>query len=166
MQVELKDKELVEDKVREAEEIKKAMSAARGVIRRGLKQYIKNKIGARNRAQVDNQRDLYKELDMYDSKIDIQDAYGYEYISENEMYRLLDRWDAREAAKKNAGKYSDLVTEMLEIAIRRVGGEYDELLFEADDVKRQWKKLLKDNDAQLKSAEEAHEAAIADTMNL
>ena len=53
------------------------------------------------------------------------------------------RWDAREAARssrKGADKYHDLVTEMLETAIRRVGNEYADMLFEYDQQRREAEK--------------------------
>lgn len=58
--------------------------------------------------------------------------------------KLLDLWEAREAAQnsRKAGdnKYHDLVTEMLETAIRRVGNEYADLLFEHDQQCREAEK--------------------------
>ena len=41
---------------------------------------------------------------------------------------------------KNADKYHDLVTEMLETAIRRVGNEYADMLFEYDQQRREAEK--------------------------
>lgn len=52
-------------------------------------------------------------------------------------------WEAREAARnsrKGADKYHDLVTEMLETAIRRVGNEYADMLFEYDQQRREAEK--------------------------
>lgn len=49
----------------------------------------------------------------------------------------------REAARnsrKGSDKYHDLVTEMLEIAIRRCGEEYDEMLFEYRHERREAEK--------------------------
>ena len=68
----------------------------------------------------------------YGKVIAIQDAYGYGEITADKREKLTDLWEAREAAKnsrKGSDKYTELVTEMLEVAIRRCGEEYDEMLF-------------------------------------
>lgn len=73
----------------------------------------------------------------------IQDAYGYGEITADRRDKLTDLWEAREAAKnsrKGSDKYTDLVTEMLETAIRRVGGEYADMLFEYDRQRREAEK--------------------------
>lgn len=57
--------------------------------------------------------------------------------------KLTDLLEAREAARnsrKGEGKYHDLVTEMLETAIRRVGSEYADMLFEYDRQRREAEK--------------------------
>ena len=44
------------------------------------------------------------------------------------------------ARRKGSDKYTDLVTEMLETAIRRVGSEYADMLFEYDQQRREAEK--------------------------
>lgn len=72
-----------------------------------------------------------------------QDAYGYGEITADRRDKLTDLWEAREASKnsrKGSDKYTDLVTEMLETAIRRVGNEYADMLFEYDRQRREAEK--------------------------
>lgn len=69
--------------------------------------------------------------------------YGYGEITADRRDKLTDLWEAREAAKnsrKGSDKYTDLVTEMLETAIRRVGNEYADMLFEYDQQRREAEK--------------------------
>lgn len=47
---------------------------------------------------------------------------------------------AERISRKGADKYHDLVTEMLETAIRRVGNEYADMLFEYDQQRREAEK--------------------------
>lgn len=64
-------------------------------------------------------------------------------ITADRRDKLTDLWEARESAKnsrKGADKYHDLVTEMLETAIRRVGNEYADMLFEYDQQRREAEK--------------------------
>lgn len=48
--------------------------------------------------------------------------------------------DLVEEEAKGADKYHDLVTEMLETSIRRVGNEYADMLFEYDQQRREAEK--------------------------
>lgn len=118
-------------KEREVKAVRKAMDDARAVIQDGLTRYVKKKTKARSMAKAE--ADPFAELEGWESMEQIQDAYGYGEITADKRDKLTDLWEAREAAKnsrKGADKYHDLVTEMLEVAIRRCGEEYDEMLFE------------------------------------
>ena len=87
--------------------------------------------------------DPFAELEGWESMEQIQDAYGYGEITADKRDKLTDLWEAREAARnsrKGEGKYHDLVTEMLETAIRRVGSEYADMLFEYDRQRREAEK--------------------------
>lgn len=112
-------------KEREVKAVRKAMDDARAAIQDGLTRYVKKKTKARSMEQIQN-------------------AYGYDEITADKRDRLLDLWEARETARnsRKAGdsKYHDLVTEMLETAIRRVGNEYADLLFEHDQQCREAEK--------------------------
>lgn len=126
---------------REAKAVRKAMDDARAVIRDGLTRYVKKKTKARSMAKAEN--DPFAELAGWESVEQIQDAYGYGEIASDKWDKLTDLWEAREAARnsrKGEGKYHDLVTEMLETAIRRVGSEYADMLFEYDRQRREAEK--------------------------
>ncbi len=119
-------------KEREVKAVRKAMDDARAAIQDGLTRYVKKKTKARSMAKAES--DPFSELAGWESVEQIQNAYGYDEITADKRDRLLDLWEARETARngRKAGdsKYHDLVTEMLETAIRRVGNEYADLLFE------------------------------------
>ena len=128
-------------KEREVKAIRKAMDDARAVMQDGLTRYVKKKTKARSMAKAE--ADPFAELEGWESMEQIQDAYGYGEIAADRRDKLTDLWEAREAAKssrKGADKYHDLVTEMLEVAIRRCGEEYDEMLFEYRHERREAEK--------------------------
>lgn len=126
---------------REVKAVRKAMDDARAVIQDGLNRYVKKKTKARSMAKAE--ADPFAELEGWESMEQIQDAYGYGEITADRRDKLTDLWEAREAARnsrKSADKYHDLVTEMLETAIRRVGNEYADMLFEYDQQRREAEK--------------------------
>lgn len=102
---------------------------------------LKKKTKARSMAKAE--AGPFAELEDWESMEQIQDAYGYGEITADRRDKLTDLWEAREAARnsrKGADKYHDLVTEMLETAIRRVGNEYADMLFEYDQQRREAEK--------------------------
>ena len=126
---------------REVKAIRKAMDDARAVMQDGLTRYVKKKTKARSMAKAE--ADPFAELEGWESMEQIQDAYGYGEITADRRDKLTDLWEAREAdrkGRKGADKYHDLVTEMLETAIRRVGNEYADMLFEYDQQRREAEK--------------------------
>lgn len=128
-------------KEREVKAVRKAMDDARAVMQDGLNRYVKKKTKARSMAKAE--ADPFAELEDWESMEQIQDAYGYGEITADRRDKLTDLWEAREAARnsrKGADKYHDLVTEMLETAIRRVGNEYADMLFEYDQQRREAEK--------------------------
>lgn len=129
-------------KEREAKAVRKAMDDARAVMQDGLTRYVKKNTKARSMAKAE--ADPFAELEGWESMEQIQDAHGYDEITADKRDRLLDLWEARETAQnsRKAGdsKYHDLVTEMLETVIRRVGNEYADVLFEHDQQCREAEK--------------------------
>ena len=128
-------------KEREVKAVRKAMDDARAAIQDGLTRYVKKKTKARSMAKAES--DPFSELAGWESVEQIQNAYGYDEITADKRDRLLGLWEARETARnsrKGADKYHDLATEMLETAIRRVGGEYADMLFEYDQLRREAEK--------------------------
>lgn len=133
----------LKEQIAKADGLKKDISTARGIINNAMKQYIKRKIGARNKKQVEDQAAYFAELDGYESKEQIRDDYGWELITESQMDRLMDMWDAREIAQKNAGNYSDRVTEMLMIAMDAVSNAYAGEIYDAEQAKRRFDEDVK-----------------------
>lgn len=128
-------------KEREVKAVRKAMDDAGAVIQDGLTRYVKKKTKARSMAKAE--ADPFDELEGWESMEQIQDAYGYGEITADKRDKLTDLWESREAARssrKAADRYHDLVTEMLEVAIRRCGEEYAEMLFEYRNERREAEK--------------------------
>ena len=121
---------------REAREIRRDIDTAVNLVKDALRRYKQRQIAARNRKEAANEAKLYAELDIYDSREEIQENYGWGWISESEYNRLLTLWDAREKARKNNGVYTDRVIEMLDRAINSIGNEYLDLLDEADEQEK------------------------------
>ena len=131
-------------KAHEMQAIYKAQETARQAIQEAMNRYIKKKTRARSVAKAE--ADPFAELEGWESLEQIQEAYGYGEITADKRDKLTDLWEAREAREaaknshKGADKYHDLVTEMLEVAIRRVGSEYADMLFEYDRQRREAEK--------------------------
>jgi len=109
---------------REVEEIKKAIGTARGAIHDAKARYLKTRLRSRSKKKAEE--DPFEELKDYESRQQIQDAYGWEFITEAKMDKLLELWDAREESqKRNSGAvYEDYVTRMLDTAWASVGEEH------------------------------------------
>ena len=112
----------VKDERYRIEQIKKDRDTARKYIKDALARYRKDKTRSRSKAKAE---DPFADLEPYSSREDIRDAYGWEFITEKEMDRLIKLWDLREESK-NKTTLEDRVTEMLELAFRACGSEYDE----------------------------------------
>jgi hypothetical protein len=123
------------DQQREITAIRKDVATACGIIRDGLTRYKKKMLHARNKQQTEDLT-MFAELDEYDSKNDIQDAYGWDIISDKQMERLNDLWDAREKVIAGQGKFADRVTEMLERAMANCGDIFSDALDEFDELVR------------------------------
>lgn len=112
---------------REISKLRADISTAREFINDALARYRKKKLGAKSKKQA--QENPFEDLKEYHSLRDIQDAYGWDIITEHEMDRLTKLWELREESGKQSTVYTDRVTEMLERAMRGIGDEYlDELM--------------------------------------
>jgi len=123
------------DQQREVNAIRKDVATACGIIRDGLTKYKKKMLHARSKQQTDDLT-MFAELDVYDDKSEIQEAYGWDMISDKQMGRLNALWDAREQVIANQGKFADRVTEMLERAMSNCGDTYSEVIDEFDELVR------------------------------
>lgn len=77
--------------------------------------------------------DIFRPLEEYDSQVDIQNAYGYEMITETEYDRLMELWELRAQSVQKAGPYKDRVVEMLELAARAIWDAYGESVAAYDE---------------------------------
>ena len=119
---------------REIQALQKDIATARGIIADGQARYIKQRLRLRNKKAATE--DPFADLAGYNSKKDIQEAYGWEIISEAEMDRLNALWDAREASLSADGKYEDRVTRMLEKALSSIADEYIDRLMDFQELER------------------------------
>lgn len=117
------------------EQIKKDRDTARKYLKDALARYRKDKTRSRSKAKAE---DPFADLEPYSSREDIRDAYGWEFITEKEMDRLIKLWDLREESK-NKTTLEDRVTEMIELAFRACGSEYDEEILDYEKKRAdQW----------------------------
>ena len=119
--LELWDKNMTreeKDAQREVKSLEKDIDTAQEYIDDAIARYRKAKLRARSKAKA-NSDDVFKDLEDYSSTVDIQNAYGFEMISESEMDRLMQLWELREKSK-TANVYTDRVIEFLESARRSI----------------------------------------------
>jgi hypothetical protein len=135
-EIKLSDEYLAQQ--REVKSVRKDIETARGIISDALLRYKKKMLHARSKKQAED-LSVFAELDPYGSKLDIQDAYGYASISDRQMDRLNDLWDARENFINEQGQFEDRVSEMLKRARDGVGEEFLDMLFESDMAERRIK---------------------------
>lgn len=126
-----------EDKAETAEikALEKDIETARKYLRDALARYRKDKTRSRSKAKAE---DPFEELNLYSSKDDIQEAFGWEFISEAERDRLWHLWDLREESK-NKKVLEDRVTEILERAIVGASTPYDERIYQYSIKRREMK---------------------------
>lgn len=117
---------------REVEALKKDLQIAQDSIRDAIARYRKTKLRARSKAKAGSE-DVFRPLEDYSSQADIQNAYGYEIISEAEYERLMALWELREQSKWKEGLYTDRVVEMLEAASRNIWDAYGDPVMEYDE---------------------------------
>lgn len=117
---------------RKIEALKKDLQIAQDSIRDAIARYRKTKLRARSKAKAGSE-DVFRPLEDYSSQTDIQNAYGYEMISEAEYERLMALWELREQSKWKDGPYTDRVVEMLEAASRNIWDAYGDSVMEYDE---------------------------------
>ena len=118
----------------EADRIRRDIATADALIKDAQARYKKKKFSARGKKQAEELATMFADLDEYSSPDEIQDAYGYDNITERERDRLMSLWEAREEARKNAGIFTDRVLDMLDIARRCIGDKYRDTLDLADTM--------------------------------
>lgn len=129
-----------DDRMKSRKEILQDCSTARGIINDAMQRYIKKKLNARSKKQAADMGLMFADLADYKSENDILDAYGYDCITEREYERLLDLWRAREKFVDENGKYSDRVTELVQVAMNSVGEQYYDFLAETEAAEQEKRK--------------------------
>lgn len=124
------ESEAARNRRREMESLRRDIEKAQAFLADATARYRKEKLRARSKAKA-NSDDVFRELEDYSDREDIRNAYGWEFISEAEMDRLMHLWDMREASR-TAGPYTDRVVEMLEAAREHIFAAFGEPLLEYD----------------------------------
>lgn len=142
--------EEVEKKEKAATEYLKARNRARSILKDAKLRYIKEKTRARSKKAAEERDEIlksprFKALDIYDRFEDIQESYGWDWISEAERDRLEALWEEREKIRKQTdnGIYSDLVTEALDRADSAVFALWQDEIDEGEYIRREFDKQQK-----------------------
>lgn len=118
----------------EAQRIRRDLATADDLLKDAIARYKKKKLSTRSKKQAEEIATMFVDLEGYSSTDEIQDAYGYDMITEWERDRLMGLWEAREQAQRNNGIFTDRVIDMLEIARRVIGDKYRDKLDLADTM--------------------------------
>ena len=110
----------IEKAEQEAKKRIEARNRASSIIEDAKNRYIKEKTRARSKKAAAERdailsSDRFKALDEYDRLEDINEAYGWDAITEAQRDKLEDLWNERENIRNHTedGFYKDLVTEAL-----------------------------------------------------
>lgn len=104
---------------------------AKGVVQEAITRYTKQKLRLRSKKAAE---DPFAELSDYRSIEDIQEAYGYELITDAQRCHLIDLWEAREQSLSTKQTYEDRVTQMLRRALDGIGEEFRDSLDEFENL--------------------------------
>ena len=143
--------EEVEKKEKAAAEYLKARNRARSILKDAKLRYIKEKTRARSKKAAEERDEIlnsprFKVLEQYDRFEDIQESYGWDFITEAERDRLEALWEEREQIRNQTndnGIYSDLVTEALDRADSAVFDLWQDEIDEGEYVRREFDKQQK-----------------------
>lgn len=133
----------------------KARNKAQAVIRDAVARYVKEKTRARSKKAAQERDEIlrsprFDKLKEYERFEDIQESYGWDYISENERDYLEALWEEREILRNQTddnGIYQDLVTKAL--------GQAETFLMDIweEDIQKA-QAMRKEFDDEIKAAEE------------
>ena len=142
--------EEVEKKEKAAAEYLKARNRARSILKDAKLRYIKEKTRARSKKAAEERDEIlnsprFKALEIYDRFEDIQESYGWDWITEAERDRLEALWEERERIRNQTdnGIYSDLVTEALDKAAHMIFDLWQDEIDEGEDLRRKFDKQQK-----------------------
>lgn len=128
------------DRMKACAAIREDCSIARGIINDAMQRYVKKKLNARNKKQAADMELMFADLSEYKSENEILDAYGYDCITEKEYDHLIDLWRKREKFVDESGKFSDRVTELVQVAMNSVGERYYDFIAETEAAEQEAKK--------------------------
>lgn len=132
----------------------KARNRAQAIIRDAVARYVKEKTRARSKKAAQERDEILKSprfdrLKEYERFEDIQECYGWAYISENERDYLEALWMEREELRNytdDNGIYRDLVTEALgqaEIFLMEI---WEEDIQKAEVMRKQFDEEMREAD--------------------
>ena len=141
-----------------AKEKQEAINRAQRLILDARARYIKEKTRARSKKAAQEREAIlqsprFKVLEQFDRYEDIQESYGWDYITEEERDRYEELWEEREELRNhtdNNGIYVDLVTEALTEAETAVLNLWEEEIEEAEALVRKFNKQRKQADEELR----------------
>ena len=126
----------VRDQLNELEGLRADMRKAREYMNKCKQRYLKDKLKKKTLAAV-QEEDPFKELEEYPTLSSIEDAYGYDCITEEEFDHLRELWEMRERFQeesKGKPEYEDNVTRMLDWTMNHLGGAVKDRLEELEEV--------------------------------
>lgn len=106
------------------EKLKKDLWKAVSIIRDGISRYKKEKLKARSKKKAEDLKTMFADLDNYGSCNEIQEQFGWGYISENEYRRLIELWELREKYSNSKMEFEDRVTKILDAAVSYIDELY------------------------------------------
>ncbi len=136
-----------EKEQKEILKIQKDILTARSIITDGISRYKKKKLNARSKKQAEDMQVMFADLEPYNFDFrELQESYGYGFITEKEFNRLYDLLDLHKEYINKNGRFQDRVTDMLEYALDCVADMYRERIYKynqmvAENKKREDEKL-------------------------
>ena len=129
----------------------KARNKAQAIIRDAVARYVKEKTRARSKKAAQECEEILKSprfdrLKEYDRFEDIQECYGWAFITENERDYLEALWMEREELRNHtddSGLYRDLVTKALGQAEIFLMDIWEEDIQKAEDMRKQFDDYIK-----------------------
>lgn len=141
-----------------AKEKQEAINRAQRLILDARARYVKEKTRARSKKAAEEREAIlqsprFKVLEQFDRFEDIQESYGWDYITEDERDRYEELWEEREELRNhtdNNGIYVDLVTKALAEAETAVLNLWEEEIDEAEALVRKFNEQRKQADEELR----------------
>ena len=158
----------LEEAEKEAKKKQHAINKASALIEDAKARYIKEKTRARSKAAALEKDAALKSAKFnclleYERFDDIQEAYGYDMITEKERDRLEDLWREREEilnSRDDEGYYKDLVTDALREAYLRIQDLWQDEIEKAYVMKKEFDKQRIEAEEEFRASVEAEKKAM------